>query len=594
MLAAVLVAAVLATAPPASANPPGHANPRLYVPHYNNDEIGGFEVGGDGGPFPIAGSPFDGGSGGLIALAFTPEGSRAAAAFLFNGAAQGLSVTPHGSVALAGSAIASPSATSVAVSPDGHFAYTPTRTFGATPGVGIVRYSIGDGGALTSVGSSPSPNDYYGIAVTPDGRFLYASGLNGIDRYAIALDGSLTGPTAVPSSIPAHKLAVSPDGRFLFAGGYFGQGVASYAIASDGALTENGGRAPTDTASVEYIAVAPDGRHIYLSAPNHGGIVTATVAEDGDLTELATTPTGGSPGAVTVSPDGRYLYFTDDYAQVILGVASIGADGIPTVLDDLSTPWSSGSTPTPIVIQPRPTPVASLAAPRVGSGRAVSFDASDSQRAARYDWSFGDGTTLANGGPSPVHRYPRPGTYAVRVTVTDGGGCSTRQIYTGQSTSCPGGSSASLGIDVGVPAEPAPPTVPSSAADDLEPALRLRRLSLSRKRLAVGRGTTFRYSLSGPARVRFTIQRRLAGRRVGRHCRPPTRANRGREECRRLRLVGAVTTNATAGRNATEFGGRLGGRALRPGHYRVRAVATSAGGRPAVPRAVGFTVVARD
>ena len=204
-------------------------------------------------------------------------------------------MTPHGSVALAGSAIASPSATSVAVSPDGHFAYTPTRTFGATQGVGIVRYSIGDGGALTSVGSSPLPNDYYGIAVTPDGRFLYASGLNGIDRYAIALDGSLTGPTAVPSSIPAHKLAVSPDGRLLFAGGYFGQGVASYAIASDGALTENGGRAPTDTASVEYIAVAPDGRHIYLSAPNHGGIVTAAVAEDGDLTELATTPTGGSP-----------------------------------------------------------------------------------------------------------------------------------------------------------------------------------------------------------------------------------------------------------------------------------------------------------
>ncbi len=195
MLAAVLVAALLATAPPASANPPGTESPRLYVPHYNNDEIGGFEVGGAGGPFPIVGSPFDGGSGGLIALAFTPEGSRAAAAFLFNGGAQGLSVTPHGSVALAGSAIASPSATSVAVSPDGHFAYTPTRTFGATPGVGIVRYSIGDGGALTSVGSSPSPNDYYGIAVTPDGRFLYASGLNGIDRYAIALDGSLTGPT---------------------------------------------------------------------------------------------------------------------------------------------------------------------------------------------------------------------------------------------------------------------------------------------------------------------------------------------------------------------------------------------------------------
>ncbi len=447
-LVAVLAAAVAAAAPTASANPPGTVPSRLYTLHYNNDEVGGFELAGDGSPFPIAGSPFDAGGGlGVIAMAFTPDGGRAATAFLFDGGAQGLSVAAHGTVALAGSAVTSPSATNVAVSPDGRFAYTPTRTFGGTQGVGIVRYSIGDDGTLTSLGASPSPNEYWGIAVTPDGRFLYASGANGIDRYAIASDGALTGPTPVPSSIPAFALAVSPDGRLLFAGG---QGVASYTIAADGALTENDGRAPTDTAFVEDIAVAPDGRHIYLTSQPHGGIVTASVAGDGDLVEIADTLTGGDPRAVAASADGRYLYFTDDQAG-ILGVASIGSDGVPTVLDDLSTPWQGGSTPTPIVFQPQPAPVARLAAPSLRSGGEVSFDASGSLRARRYDWSFGDGTTLADGGPSSVHRYPGPGTYAVRVTVTDRGGCSTRQIYTGQSTVCPGGGSASIGIDVEIP-----------------------------------------------------------------------------------------------------------------------------------------------
>ncbi len=58
--------------------------------------------------------------------------------------------------------------------------------------------------------------------------------------------------------------------------------------------------------------------------------------------------------------------------------------------------------------------------------------------------------------------------------------------------------------------------------------------------------------------------------------------------------MGAVTADATAGRNATEFGGRLRGRRLAPGRYRVRAVATALGGRSAATAAVRFTVPARD
>jgi hypothetical protein len=76
------------------------------------------------------------------------------------------------------------------------------------------------------------------------------------------------------------------------------------------------------------------------------------------------------------------------------------------------------------------------------SVRDARFDASSSSdadgRVARYDWDFGDGTVLADGGQAPRHVHGRPGTYRVTLTVTDGEGCSTRLVFTGQSALCNG------------------------------------------------------------------------------------------------------------------------------------------------------------
>ena len=51
------------------------------------------------------------------------------------------------------------------------------------------------------------------------------------------------------------------------------------------------------------------------------------------------------------------------------------------------------------------------------------FDAAGSSDAAgsiiAYDWDFGDGNMLADGGPTPVHTYAAEGTYDVTLTVTD-------------------------------------------------------------------------------------------------------------------------------------------------------------------------------
>jgi uncharacterized protein YkwD len=130
----------------------------------------------------------------------------------------------------------------------------------------------------------------------------------------------------------------------------------------------------------------------------------------------------------------------------------------------------------------------------------------------------------------------------------------------------PGDAAAVPGTD-GVTATP--PTVEVGAAPVLG------RLSLSPARLrAGGRGTTVAFTLSAPATVRLDVERVRAGR-----------ASR--------RLSGALTRVARRGANRVRFSGRLGGRRLAPGRYRLRAVATDRAGRRSTLRRVAFRVAGR-
>ena len=105
------------------------------------------------------------------------------------------------------------------------------------------------------------------------------------------------------------------------------------------------------------------------------------------------------------------------------------------------------------------------------------------------------------------------------------------------------------------------------------------------------RGTRFRYTLSEAARVRFTIQRRLVGRRVRAQCRPKTRRNSSRPKCVRLKRVYAFTVAGRAGANSTRFSGKVRGRRLPAGRYRVTAVATDPAGGRSLARKAAFRIV---
>ena len=91
-------------------------------------------------------------------------------------------------------------------------------------------------------------------------------------------------------------------------------------------------------------------------------------------------------------------------------------------------------------------------------------------------------------------------------------------------------------------------------------------------------GTRVRYTLSAPANVRFTVARLRVGRRVGGRCVPAVARNRRSRNCTRaVRVRGGFGRSRPAGSDRFTFTGRLAGRPLRPGHYRL--IATPAGGR---------------
>jgi len=558
---------------------------RLYVPAYGSgppEEIGGFDLGTDGSLTQIPGSPFSSGSnGGLRRLAFTPDGNRAALGFLIAGGVQGYTVPANGIFEMAGGAFTNASVTAVAITPDGRYAYAATRTFGGRPAEGIHRYAVLADGSLNSLGTPTPLEDSYDVAITPDGRFLFAQQGNAVARFAIQDDGELTplGITPVPA---AYLLATSMDERFLYVyiegGGE--PGIDVYEIGSDGGLARRGTPAQFGPGSSgRMFAVAPDGRHAFMIDYNADRIATVAIAEDGAPTLLPGGLIATQPESVAVSPDGRHLvYYHEDGTVFVLRTATINADGTLSALPS-RVPFGTGEN-LRMTFQPRPTPVAKFTAETGVPGATIRFDASGSTGAARYDWDFGDGTTLADGGPNPVHAYAQPGVYAVTLSTFDLNGCSGDRYYDGQSTVCPGGST----------------TVAKGSVDTLPVLDNLKATPKKFKPKPKGKakgkfGTTFQYSLTESANVSFQLERKKTGRLVGGKCKPKTAKNKAKKNCPLIKPIGAIAQAGSAGANKLKWNGRLKGKPLPAGSYRATVIATDSGGGRSAAKTVGFRLL---
>lgn len=118
-------------------------------------------------------------------------------------------------------------------------------------------------------------------------------------------------------------------------------------------------------------------------------------------------------------------------------------------------------------------------------------------------------------------------------------------------------------------------------------------LPVMTRRRPVLRGTTFRFSLSEPARATLAFTRRRPGRRVSGRCVAPRRSNRAKRRCTRRLAAGRLPAFAAhAGRNQVTFKGRLSRTSkLKSGPYTLTITAADSAGNLSVPRAVDFTLL---
>ncbi len=112
--------------------------------------------------------------------------------------------------------------------------------------------------------------------------------------------------------------------------------------------------------------------------------------------------------------------------------------------------------------------------------------------------------------------------------------------------------------------------------------------------IAAVAGGMVSYSLSEAASVTFRVERPLPGRRVRGRCVAPKRSNARSRKCTRyVALRSSFTHTGKAGTNKLKFTGRLRGRKLAPGRYRLRGQATDPAGNKSPLRHIPFRIVPR-
>jgi YVTN family beta-propeller protein len=147
---------------------------------------------------------------------------------------------------------------------------------------------------------------------------------------------------------------------------------------------------------------------------------------------------GATPIGIAVTPNGQTAYVTN-YGSGTVTPITVATNTAGTAI-------TAGTHPYAVAVTPDQGPVASFTVTPASPGLATSFDASASGVASgtitNYAWTFGDTTTANTSTPTTTHTYATGGSYTATLTVTDSAGTSTTQVFTGQTVSNNGGSSA--------------------------------------------------------------------------------------------------------------------------------------------------------
>jgi hypothetical protein len=222
-------------------------------------------------------------------------------------------------------------------------------------------------------------------------------------------------------------------------------------------------------------------------------------------------------------------------------------------------------------------PTVSATAPSTGiAGRPETFTASGSDSApgdsVALTWAFDDGATAA--GAIVSHAFTTAGRHTATATAIDLDG------FTTQAT-------------VAVPITSTPPPVGVITKLRITPRRLIAEqhgLSATVARSRREPGAIVSYIDSEPGLTAFAVLRPTLGTRGAHSCHGSLRQRSKR--CTRWVTVGTFTHRDDAGADRFRFTGRIAGRALRQGHYRLLATTHDASGS-GDPVSLDFTVAGR-
>lgn len=140
------------------------------------------------------------------------------------------------------------------------------------------------------------------------------------------------------------------------------------------------------------------------------------------------------------------------------------------------------------------------------------------------------------------------------------------------------GTAPDIGADEYIPPQPPPPPPPPAVTGDSDvraPVASLLTTTPSAFRAGARRGTRVSYALDESATVKFTVKR----------------AVRRRNRTRYVALPGSFADSGTVGGNTLRFRGRLSGKRLKPGRYRLLATPTDSAGNVGRVARTAFRII---
>ena len=206
---------------------------------------------------------------------------------------------------------ASPVAGSVRVSPSGRFLYV-----GVNNATGqVLAYAIASNGSLTTISGSPfaSGNDTISVTVDPYERFVL--GINyfttNIYSYSIGPGGALTTVGIYSTGSAPGYVTVEPSGRFVYvanSGDATGLvALSAYFIGASGAMIPLGAGPYAAGASPIGCAAEPLGRYVFSANTGSNTVTMHTINQtSGVPTIVGTYSTGNGPFGVSFIPTLQY------------------------------------------------------------------------------------------------------------------------------------------------------------------------------------------------------------------------------------------------------------------------------------------------